>query len=89
MNAKSKQMPSLQSDAAAEEFVEKADLSEYDLSGFKPMRFEIEPKAAALNMRIPVGLLEAVKAKARAKGIPYTRYVRMLLEADVEKRPNS
>lgn len=89
MKAKSKQMPSLRNDAEAEEFVEQADLSEYDLSGFKPMRFEIEPKAAALNMRIPVGLLEAVKAKAKAKGIPYTRYVRMLLEADVEKRPNS
>jgi predicted DNA binding CopG/RHH family protein len=89
MKAKSKQMPSLHSDAEAEEFVEQADLSQYDLSGFKPMRFEIEPKAAALNMRIPVGLLEAVKAKAKAKGIPYTRYVRMLLEADVEKRPNS
>lgn len=89
MKTKSKQMPSLHSDAEAEEFVEQADLSQYDLSGFKPMRFEIEPKAAALNMRIPVGLLEAVKAKAKAKGIPYTRYVRMLLEADVEKRPNS
>jgi predicted DNA binding CopG/RHH family protein len=89
MKAKSKQMPSLRNDAEAEEFVEQADLSQYDLSGFKPMRFEIEPKAAALNMRIPLGLLEAVKAKAKAKGIPYTRYVRMLLEADVEKRPNS
>ncbi|MBU4524931.1 MAG: BrnA antitoxin family protein [Desulfomicrobium sp.] len=89
MKAKSKQMPSLHNDAEAEEFVEQADLSQYDLSGFKPMRFEIEPKAAALNMRIPVGLLEAVKAKAKAKGIPYTRYVRMLLEADVENRPNS
>jgi len=89
MKAKSKQMPSLHSDAEAEKFVEQADLSQYDLSGFKPMRFEIEPKAAALNMRIPLGLLEAVKAKAKAKGIPYTRYVRMLLEADVEKRPNS
>jgi predicted DNA binding CopG/RHH family protein len=89
MKTKSKQMPSLHNDAEAEEFVEQADLSQYDLSGFKPMRFEIEPKAAALNMRIPLGLLEAVKAKAKAKGIPYTRYVRMLLEADVEKRPNS
>ena len=28
-------------------------------------------------------LLEAVKARAKAKGIPYARYVRMLLEADV------
>jgi predicted DNA binding CopG/RHH family protein len=87
MKAKSKQMPSLRNDAEAEEFVAQADLSQYDLSGFKPMQFEIEPKAAALNMRIPVGLLEAVKAKAKAKGIPYTRYVRMLLEADVAQRP--
>jgi predicted DNA binding CopG/RHH family protein len=28
-------------------------------------------------------LLAAVKAKAKSKGIPYTRYVRMLLESDV------
>jgi len=80
-------MPALPSDAAAEKFVATADLSTYDLSGFKPMRFEIEPKAAALNMRPPVSLLDALKAKAKAKanGIPYTRYVRMLLESDVAR----
>jgi predicted DNA binding CopG/RHH family protein len=50
------------------------------------MRFEIEPKAASLNMRLPGSLLVAVKAKAKARGIPYTRYVRMLLEADVAER---
>ena len=83
MKAENKPMPSLRSDAEAEEFVETADLSEYDLSGFKPMRFEVEPKAASLNMRLPPSLLDAVKAKAKAQGIPYTRYVRMLLEADV------
>lgn len=83
MNKNAKSMPSLRSDKAAEEFVANSDLSQYDLSGFKPMRFEIEPKAAALNMRLPVGLLEAVKAKAAARGVPYTRYVRMLLETDV------
>jgi len=83
MKAKSKPMPSLHSDAAAERFVTTADLSQYDLSGFRPMHFEIEPKSAALNMRLPVSLLEAVKTKAKAKGIPYTRYVRLLLETDV------
>lgn len=36
-------MPSLRSDAEAEAFVDSADLSRYDLSGFKPMRFEFEP----------------------------------------------
>ena len=83
MNAKAKPMPPLDSDAAAEAFVATADLLQYDLSGFNPMRFEIEPKSASLNMRLPTALLAALKAKAKAKGIPYTRYVRMLLETDV------
>ncbi len=85
MKAKAKPMPSLPSDEAAEAFVADADLTEYDLSGFKPMRFEIEPKSAALNMRLPASLLAALKAKAKAKGVPYTRYVRMLLETDVAR----
>jgi predicted DNA binding CopG/RHH family protein len=76
-------MPSLRSDAAAKRFVANVNLTEYDLSGFKPIRFEVEPKSAALNMRLPRKLLEAVKAKARARGIPYTRYVRMILEKAV------
>jgi len=41
MKNKRKPMPSLESDADAQAFVSQADLSEYDLSGFKPMRFEI------------------------------------------------
>lgn len=83
MKIKSKTMPSLKSDADAEQFVATADLSQYNLSGFKPKRFEYEPKVAALNMRIPQNLLDAVKFKA--KGIPYTRYVRLLLESDVSR----
>lgn len=83
MNAKLNPMPSLPTDASAEAFVDSADLSNFDLSGFKPMRFEVEPKSAALNMRLPASLLDALKAKAKEKGIPYTRYVRMLLESDL------
>ena len=83
MSSKNSSMPSLRSDREADDFVATADLTQYDLSGFKPMRFEIDPKAAALNMRLPVSLLDAVKARAKAQGIPYTRYVRMLLETDV------
>ncbi len=83
MNHKTKPMPSLRSDKEAEEFVSNADLSQYDLSSFKPMRFEIAKKEVALNMRLPAALLEAVRAKAKAKGIPYSRYVRMVLEADL------
>ena len=78
-------MPSLKSDADAQQFVDTADLSRFELSGFKPMRFEFEPKAAALNMRLPQNLLDAVKLKAKARGMPYTRYVRLLLESDVAR----
>ncbi|MEB0139499.1 MULTISPECIES: CopG family antitoxin [unclassified Undibacterium] len=85
MKTKAKPMPSLVSDADAEQFVDTADLSRYDLSGFKPMNFEFAPKSAAMHMRLPQNLLDALKAKAKAKGIPYTRYVRMLLESDVAR----
>lgn len=89
---KSKSLPSLRSDKEAEQFVDTADLSQYDLSGFKPMHFEIEPKSAVLNIRLPAALLKALKSRAKDKGIPYTRYVRMLLETDVQhgkRRPSS
>lgn len=81
--SKRKPMPSLKSDRQAEEFVDSADLSEFDLSGFKPMRFEVQNKSAALNLRLPQNLLDAIKAKAKSKGIPYTRYIRMLIEHDI------
>lgn len=80
---KDKKFTELKTDQAAIEEVENIDLSEYDLSGFKPVRFEFEKKAATLNMRIPQSLLDAVKTKARAKGVPFTRYVRMLIEQDL------
>jgi predicted DNA binding CopG/RHH family protein len=78
-----KAIPTFRTDAEAERFVDTADLTEYDLSGFKPMRFEFEKKDAQVNMRVPETLLEAVKTKARQRGIPFTRYIRMLMEQDV------
>lgn len=44
MEKMSKSMPSLQTDTDAEKFVEGFDLSQYDLSDFKPMQFEIDYK---------------------------------------------
>ena len=77
-----KRVPEFKTDAEAETFLEK-DLSGLDFKQFKPMRFEVAKKEAALNMRLPAVLMDAVRAKAKAKGIPYSRYVRMVLEADL------
>jgi predicted DNA binding CopG/RHH family protein len=59
------------------------DLSDLDFSQFKPLNFEFEKKEAQLNMRVPRPLLEALKDRAKARGIPYTRYIRMLMERDI------
>ena len=48
-----------------------------------PAQFEFEKKAAQLNMRVPQPLLDAVKVRAREIGIPYTRYIRKLIERDI------
>ena len=78
-----KKLPTLRSDEEAEAFLDAADLSEYDLSEMKPIKFEYLRKSAKLNMRLPESLLAAIKAKADAQGIPYQRYIRQVLEADV------
>jgi predicted DNA binding CopG/RHH family protein len=81
-----KKIPTFTSDADAEQFVETADLTDYDLSGFQPVRFEFDKKAARLNMRLPVSLLDAVKARAKARGIPYQRLIRETLEQAITTR---
>lgn len=45
-----KKIPIFKSDADAERFVATADLSKYDLSGLKPVRFEFEKKSAPPNL---------------------------------------
>jgi predicted DNA binding CopG/RHH family protein len=75
-----KKIPSFKSDTAAERFVSKADLTRYDLSGLKPVQFEFQKKSAQLNMRLPKSLLDTVKSRALERGIPYTRFLRELIE---------
>ena len=85
--AKPKGLPVLLTDEDAERFIETADLSEYDLSGFKPMRFEFALKDERVNMRLPRELLAAVKAQAKLRGLPYQRYIRAALERAVQADP--
>jgi predicted DNA binding CopG/RHH family protein len=78
-----KPLPEFKSDEAAERFVNNTDLSEYDLSGGETVRFEFEKKSARVNMRLPEPLLEAVKKRAKRRGIPYQRFIRETLEKAV------
>ena len=81
-----KKLPKLRSDKEAEEFVAKSDLTEYDLSGMRMVRFEFQPKSERVNMRLPRPLLDAVKVTAAKAGVPYQRFIRQTLEAAVQPR---
>jgi predicted DNA binding CopG/RHH family protein len=77
-----KKVPRLRTDEQAEAFLAQ-DLSKLDFSQFKTARFEFERKDEQINMRVPKPLLAAVKARAKARGIPYTRFIRETLEQAV------
>ena len=77
-----RKVPRLTTDADAEAFLAQ-DLSDLDFAQAIPVRFEFEPKIAQLNMRMPQSLLDAVKERASARGIPYTRFIRRLMEREV------
>lgn len=80
-----KKVPKMTSDKEAEDFLDQ-DLSDLDFSQFKSTPFEFEKKGAQLNMRVPKPLLDAVKARAKARGIPYTRYIRQLMEQAITRK---
>lgn len=82
-----RKVPRMTTDEEADAFLEQ-DLSDLDFSQFKPVRFEFQAKAARLNMRLPVPLLDAVKAKAKARGVPYTRFIREVLEQATAAKPH-
>lgn len=80
-----KKFPKLDSDIEAENFVETVDLSEYDFSEFEPVKFEFRKKSARINMRLPEGLLSKIKSMAEEEGVPYTRFIRKIIESHIEK----
>jgi predicted DNA binding CopG/RHH family protein len=73
----------MKTDAEVESFI-KQDLSDLDFSQFKSYRFEFENKDARVNMRLPRSQLDAVKAEAKKRGIPYQRLMRELLQTGLE-----
>jgi len=81
-----KKLPRFRSDKEAEDFVETADLTEYDLSAMRPIRFEFQPKSERVNMRVPRQLLDAVRASAAKAGVPYQRFIRQALEDAVQRK---
>ena len=75
-----RKIPAFKSDRAAAAFVDKADLTEYGLSGATLTRFEIKPKDKSVNLRLSSQVYDAVRKRAARAGVPYQRFIRLTLE---------
>lgn len=82
-----KKFPDFKTDAEAENFVETADLAQYDFSDMVPMRFELRKKDKSVSLRLPEPLLEAVRKRAAGLGLPYQRFIRMAVERALQEGP--
>ena len=78
-----RKVPQMRTDKEVESFIEQ-DLSDLDFSQFKPYRFEFENKDARVNMRLPKRQLDAVKAEAKRRGVPYQRRMREGVQTGLE-----
>jgi predicted DNA binding CopG/RHH family protein len=81
-----KQLPILTTDKEAEDFIDNADLTKYDLSVLTPIHFEFQPKERSITMRLSEPLLDAIKEEAERSGIPYQRFIRQTLEHAVHHK---
>ena len=82
----SKKLPDLKSDEEADAWLKGADLTEYDLSDMKKVRFELTRKNASISLRLPAALLASLRAEAAKANMPTQRLIRMLIEAQLTER---
>jgi predicted DNA binding CopG/RHH family protein len=78
-----KPFPDLKSDEDADAWLQGADLTEYDLSGMKKVRFELARKDASISLRLPAALLATLKAHAAKANMPTQRLIRMMIESQL------
>jgi predicted DNA binding CopG/RHH family protein len=82
----SKKFPDLKSDEEADRWLQRADLTEYDLTEIKKVRFELARKDASISLRLPAALLATLKSEAAKGNMPTQRLIRMLIEAQLAER---
>ena len=78
-------IPTFETDEAAADFVDRADLANYDLSGGHLVRFELRRKDTSISLRLPEALLDAVRAHASQVGMPAQRFIRLAIESALQR----
>ncbi len=76
----------MKSDEDADAWLQAADLTEYDLSDMKKVRFELARKDASISLRLPAALLATLKAEAAKANMPTQRLIRTMIEAQLDQK---
>ena len=69
-----------QSLCPARSWLQGAELTEYDLSEMKKVRFELARKDASISLRLPAALLAMLRAHVAKANMPTQRLIRMMIE---------
>ncbi len=67
-------------------WLQSADLTEYDLSEMKKVRFEPARKDVSISLRLPAALHATLKAEAAKANKPTQRRIRKLIQAQLAER---
>ena len=88
MSKKLKTFKPLLTDEDAERAIEEEDLTEYDLSGFRPLSeiFEVRDGKVFRKLSLPSSLHRAVETRAAEEGVDANEFVRRVVEAAVSSR---
>jgi predicted DNA binding CopG/RHH family protein len=77
-------VPRLTTEEEAEAFLDQ-ELSDFNLSRLEPALFAFEKKSERIDMRVPKPLLDALKERASHLGIPYTRFIRDIMDREISR----
>ncbi len=83
-----KPVPAFASEAAEREFWESHDSTGYiDWSSASRVQFpRLKPTSKAISLRLPIGLLEALRVEAKRRDVPYQSLIKVWLSEKIAKK---
>ena len=88
MSKKLKAIPAFASEAEEQQFWETHDSTDYvDWSNAQRVVLpNLKPSTETISLRLPKHLLEAIKAAANARDVPYQSLIKVWLQEKIEHR---
>jgi predicted DNA binding CopG/RHH family protein len=82
MKARAKRIPKMSSEAAERRFWESRDSTSYvDWSRAERVVFpSLRPTTRSISLRLPLRMLERIKAEANSRDVPYQSLIKIWLE---------